>query len=67
MLKAPARRELVHHLAGRGLSARHVLRVMGMSASAYRYQPVPDHNLTLREQIVTLATGTAAKVFAGGQ
>lgn len=55
MVKAPARRELVHHLAGRGLSERHALRVIGMSASAYRYQPTPDHNETLREKIVALA------------
>lgn len=55
MVKAPARRELVRHLAGRGLSERHALRVVGMSASAYRYQPAPDTNQSLREQIVALA------------
>jgi len=54
-VKAPARRELVHHLTGRGLSERHALRVIGMSASAYRYCPTPDRNQTLREQIVALA------------
>ncbi len=54
-MKAPARRELVHHLTGRGLSERHALRVIGMSASAYRYCPTPDRNQTLREQIVALA------------
>lgn len=55
MVKAPARRELVHHLAGRGLSERHALRVVGMSASAYRYQPAPDRNSALREEILALA------------
>ena len=55
MVKAPARRELVRHLAGHGLSERHALRVVGMSASAYRYQPAPDQNHALREQIVALA------------
>lgn len=55
MVKAPARRELVRHLTGRGLSERHALRVIGMSASAYRYCPTPDRNQTLREQIVALA------------
>lgn len=54
-MKAPARRELVHHLAGRGLSERHALRVVGMSASAYRYQPAADRNQALRDQIVALA------------
>lgn len=55
MVKAPARRELVRHLAGRGLSERHALRVVGMSASAYRYQPAADRNQALRDQIVALA------------
>lgn len=54
-MKAPARRELVRHLADCGLSERHALRVVGMSASAYRYQPAPDRNQALREQIVALA------------
>jgi len=55
VVKAPARRELVRHLAGRGLSERHALRVIGMSASAYRYQPAPDRNQALRDKIVALA------------
>ena len=55
MVKAPARRELVCHLAGRGLSERHALRVVGMSASAYHYQPAPDRNSALREEILALA------------
>ena len=55
MVKAPARREAVRALADRGLSERHALRIVGMSASAYRYQPAPDRNLVLREQIVALA------------
>ena len=55
MVKAPARRELVRHLADRGLSERHALRIVGMSVSAYRYQPAPDRNSALREQIVALA------------
>lgn len=55
MVKAPARRELVHDLADRGLSERHALRVVGMSASAYRYPPAPDRNEALREWIVALA------------
>ncbi len=55
MVKAPARRELVRHMTDRGLSERHALRIAGMSASAYRYQPAPDRNQGLREQIVDLA------------
>lgn len=54
-MKAPARRELVRHLADCGLSERHALRIVGMSASAYRYQPAPDQNQALRDQIVALA------------
>ena len=55
MVKAPARREAVRILSEHGLSERHALRVVGMSASAYRYQPAPDQNGALREQIVALA------------
>ena len=40
---------------GCGLSERRALRVIGMSASAYRYRPGPDLNAALCEQIVALA------------
>lgn len=39
----------------RGLSERHALRTVAMSASALRYQPAPDRNSALRQQIVALA------------
>ena len=39
----------------RGLSERRSLQVMGMSASALRYQPRRDRNGVLREKIVALA------------
>lgn len=39
----------------RGLSERHALRVIGMSASSLRYQAAPDRNQALRERIVALA------------
>jgi putative transposase len=55
VVKAPARREVVRALSEHGLSERHALRTVGMSASAYRYQPAPDRNEALREQIVALA------------
>lgn len=54
-MKAPARREVIRMLAGYGLSERHALRIIGMSASACRYQPTPNRNEALREQIVALA------------
>jgi putative transposase len=55
MVAAPARRELVRWMRTRGLSERRGLRIVKMSASALRYQPKPDRNQDLREQIVTLA------------
>nr|WP_244114286.1 IS3 family transposase [Burkholderia gladioli] len=55
LVSAPSRRDLVRHMIHGGLSERHALRVIGMSASAYRYQPAPDRNLALRAQIVALA------------
>src|SRR5262245_60454299 len=39
----------------KGLSERRSLRIVCMSASALRYQPAPDRNAGLREQIVELA------------
>lgn len=55
MVKAPARREAARALSEQWLSERHALRIIGMSASAYRYRPMPDRNKALREQIVALA------------
>ena len=54
-MSAPARRDLVRHMTEQGLSERWALRVVGMSASAYRYQPSADRNQALKEQIVALA------------
>ena len=55
MVSAPARRELVRFMCDRGLSERHALRVIGMSASALRYTPAPDRNVELRQQILDIA------------
>ena len=38
-----------------GLSERHALRVIDMSASSLRYQPAPDRNVELCERILGLA------------
>ena len=42
-------------MKSRGMTERHALRAVGMSASALRYRPAPDRNGALREQIVALA------------
>lgn len=42
-------------MTAKGLSERHALRVVGMSASSLRYQPAPDRNAALREAIMALA------------
>lgn len=55
MVGAPARRELVRWMGSKGLSERCALRMIGMSASALRYRPVPDRNVALRAKIVELA------------
>jgi putative transposase len=39
----------------KGLSERRSLRIIGMSASAYRYPARPDRNVALRARIVALA------------
>jgi putative transposase len=55
VVTAPARRLLVRQMHSKGLSERHALRVVRMSASALRYAPVPDRNGLLRERILELA------------
>ena len=55
MVTAPAKRELVRWMVTQGLSERRCLGVVGMSASALRYEPRPDRNIALRAQIVALA------------
>jgi putative transposase len=55
VVSAPARREVVRSLKDRGLSERHALRVIGMSASALRYGARQDRNEALRGRILELA------------
>ncbi len=55
MVSAPARRELVRHMSDKGLRERRALRIMGMSASAYRYEPASDRNCALKGKIIALA------------
>jgi putative transposase len=45
----------VRHLVSHGLSERRSLRIIGMSASAYRYEPTEDRNCALKEKIIALA------------
>ena len=55
MVTAPDRRQLVRWMGDKGLTERHCLRMVRMSASSLRYQPRPDRNGKLRERIVALA------------
>lgn len=55
MVTAPARREVVRRMCDTGLSERHSLRVMGMSASALRDRSAPDRHVSLREAIKAIA------------
>ena len=55
MVSAPSRRDLVRYMIDKGLSERRALRVIGMSPSAYRYQPAPERNCALKEKIIALA------------
>lgn len=52
---APARREVMRVMVDRGLSARRALAIVAMSATAFRYVPLPDPNGELRERILALA------------
>jgi len=55
VVSAPSRRDLVRYMIDKGLSERRALRVIGMSPSAYRYQPAQDRNCALKEKIIALA------------
>jgi len=55
VVSAPARRELVRYMIEKGLSERRSLRIIDMSASAYRYEPAQDRNCVLKEKIIALA------------
>ena len=55
MVSAPSRRDLVRYMIDKGLSERRSLLVVGMSPSAFRYQPVADRNTALKERIIALA------------
>ncbi|WP_397293131.1 IS3 family transposase [Pandoraea sputorum] len=56
LLENEVTREALREKSGeRSLSERRALRVIGMSAIAYRYQPAPDRNQALRAQILALA------------
>jgi putative transposase len=46
---------VVRWMRHRGLTERHALAVVGMSASSLRYQPVPDRNIDLKDRIIDLA------------
>ena len=54
-MTAPVRRELVRWMGTKGLTERHGLKVVDMSASSLRYEPRPDRNVALRARIVALA------------
>jgi len=55
VVKAAARREVVRAMKAMGMSERHALRVMRMSASSLRYVGAVDRNQDLRAEIVALA------------
>ena len=55
MVTAPARRELVRWMVTRELSEPRAQAVVGMSASALRYETQPDQTVALRARIVALA------------
>ena len=55
MVSAPARRDLVRDMISHGMSERGALRIIGISASALRYEPAADRNCALKEKIIALA------------
>ena len=56
-----------------GMSERQACKLVKLDRSSYRYEPMPDHNAQLREELVELArrslatvTGDYTPCFSGG-
>ena len=54
-MTAPAKHEFAQWMGTLGTGGEAGLGVVGMIASALRYEPRPDRNVALRAQIVALA------------
>jgi putative transposase len=55
MVTRQARREAVRVLVARGVSQRRACLLLGVPRATWAYQPRPDHNAALREEIRALA------------
>lgn len=49
------RQDVAFVVAEFGVSERRACKLMGMDRTSYRYQPRPDHNAALREELICLA------------
>ena len=47
-------------VAGYGYSERQACKLMGVDRTSYRYQPRPDRNAALREELIALGAPEAA-------
>lgn len=52
---AGLRRDVAHAVEQHGISERRACKLVGVERMSYRYEPRPDHNAALREQLITLA------------
>jgi putative transposase len=49
------RKEVVFAMEHFDLSERRACKLVGLDRSSYRYEPTPDHNVELRQELVSLA------------
>jgi putative transposase len=49
------RKEVVFAMEHFDLSERRACKLVGLDRSSYRYEPAPDHNVELRQELVSLA------------
>lgn len=46
---------MAHAVEQHGISERRASKLVGIERMSYRYEPRPDHNAALREELATLA------------
>ncbi len=49
------RRDVAYVVAEYGVSERRACKLLGMDRSSYRYEPQPDRNAPLRQELIALA------------
>ena len=60
------RRDVGYVIAEHGVSERRACKLLEMGRSSYRYEPQPDRNAALREELIRLARQKPRYGYRGG-